>query len=80
MSELLARVLALQRRFKRGPELPQALPKGWRMDPVKRTVLTRHGVVELQPREWSLLEVLLHNLGEINTKSYLLERVWNVQG
>lgn len=79
MSELLARVLALQRRFKRGPELPQALPKGWRLDPVKRTVLTRHGVVELQPREWSLLEVLLHNLGEINTKSYLLERVWNVQ-
>ena len=79
MSELLARMLALQRRFKRGPELPPALPKGWRLDPVKRTVLTRHGVVELQPREWSLLEVLLQNLGEINTKSYLQERVWNVQ-
>ena len=79
MSELLARVMALQRRFKRSPALPQALPKGWRLDPVKRAVITCDQVVELQPREWSLLEVLLQNLGEINTKSYLLERVWNVQ-
>lgn len=79
MSELLARIMALQRRFKRGPSLPQALPKGWRLDPVKRAVTTSLQVVELQPREWSLLEVLLQNLGQINTKSYLLERVWNVQ-
>ena len=79
MSELLARVLALKRRFKRGSALPQALPKGWRLDPVKRAVTTGARVVELQPREWSLLEVMLQNLGEINTKSYLLERVWNVQ-
>lgn len=79
MSELLARVMALQRRFKRGPAAATVLPKGWRLDPVKRSVTTGNQVVELQPREWSLLEVLLQNQGEINTKSYLLERVWNVQ-
>jgi DNA-binding response OmpR family regulator len=79
MSELQARIVALMRRFKRAPAHEVKLPKGWRLDPVKRAVVTSQAVVELQPREWSLLEVLLLNPGQINTKSFLLERVWNVQ-
>jgi DNA-binding response OmpR family regulator len=79
MSELQARIVALMRRFKRAPAHEVKLPKGWRLDPVKRAVATSQGVVELQPREWSLLEVLLLSPGQINTKSFLLERVWNVQ-
>jgi hypothetical protein len=35
--------------------------------------------VELQPREWTLLEVMLANEGRILTKKFLLEKVWDIQ-
>lgn len=82
MAELSARVEALHRRFKRVPAAAPsgpALPLGWRMDPVKRIVHVGDRAVELQPREWSLLDVLMNNEGRVLTKTYLLDEVWNIR-
>jgi DNA-binding response OmpR family regulator len=82
MAELMARLSALHRRFKRMPAAAAsgpALPKGWRLDAVKRLVQVNDKTVDLQPREWSLLDVFLNNEGKVLTKSYLLDEVWNVR-
>ena len=47
------------------------------MDLIKRKV-TRAGTrIELQPKEFTLLEVLMRNQGRIVTRTMLLERVWD---
>jgi two-component system, OmpR family, response regulator len=76
-SELLARLKALARR----PPLQQAqavLTCGkLRLDRLKRVVLAGDEVVDLQPREFSLLETLLLHKGEVLTRTMLLEKVWD---
>ncbi len=82
MAELAARVDALHRRFKRAPAAIASsplTPRGWRLDSVKRSVSIDGKAVELQPREWSLLDVFLNNEGRVLTKSYLLDEVWNIR-
>ncbi|MBL9142829.1 MAG: response regulator transcription factor [Verrucomicrobiaceae bacterium] len=82
MAELAARVSALHRRFKRAPATNASsplAPRGWRLDSVKRSVSIDGKAVELQPREWSLLDVFLNNEGRVLTKSYLLDEVWNIR-
>ena len=75
-AELLARVNALARR-----PPTQAPPVVFevadlRMDLLKRTV-TRGGTrIELQPREFQLLEYLMRNAGRVVTRTMLLEAVW----
>jgi two-component system OmpR family response regulator len=76
-AELMARVNALARR----PPLSQA-PTALRagdleMDLLKRTVLRRGKPVELQPREFQLLEFLLRNADRLVTRTMLLEAVWD---
>jgi DNA-binding response OmpR family regulator len=51
----------------------------WTLDPVKRRLRHDSETVELQPREWMLLEVMLANEGRILTKKFLLEKVWDIQ-
>ena len=47
------------------------------MNLISRSV-TRGGVaVELQPREFQLLEYLMRNKGRLVTRTMLLERVWD---
>jgi two-component system, OmpR family, response regulator len=76
-SELLARLKALARR----PPLQQAqtvLTCGkLRLDRLQRVVLAGDDVVDLQPREFSLLETLLLHKGEVLTRTMLLEKVWD---
>jgi two-component system OmpR family response regulator len=76
-SELLARIKALARR----PPLqaaPTLLTCGLlRLDRLKRLVLVGDDVVDLQPREFSLLETLLLHKGEVLTRTMLLEKVWD---
>ncbi|MBC8127189.1 MAG: response regulator transcription factor [Gloeobacteraceae cyanobacterium ES-bin-144] len=78
VDELLARLEALQRRAFLTAVVSRMLGK-WTLDPLKRRL--RHGdeTVELQPREWTLLEVLIANEGRILTKKFLLEKVWDIQ-
>jgi two-component system OmpR family response regulator len=76
-SELLARVNALARRPPAVAEKTVLQVADLTMDMMKRRV-TRAGVeIELQPREFTLLEVLARNEGRVLTRTMLLERVWD---
>ncbi len=80
VEELMARLEALQRRAIGGvqPAVNRHLGR-WTLDPVKRRLHADGETVELSPREWTLLEVLLANEGRTLTKKFLLEKVWDIQ-
>jgi two-component system OmpR family response regulator len=76
-AELLARVNALGRR----PPLTAPVETVLRtadleMDLIGRTVRRAGREIELQPREFRLLEYLLRNAGRVLTRTMLLEHVW----
>jgi two-component system OmpR family response regulator len=48
------------------------------LDLVKRRVTRQGQVLDLQPREFLLLEVLMRNEGRVLTRTMLLERVWDL--
>jgi two-component system OmpR family response regulator len=76
-SELLARVNALARR---PPVLDQKTVlkvADLELDIVRRQVNRRGLAIELQPREFTLLEVLMRGEGRVLTRTMLLERVWD---
>ena len=76
-SELLARLNALTRRGPARREETVLEAGELRMNLVSRSV-TRGGVaVDLQPREFQLLEYLMRNKGRLVTRTMLLERVWD---
>ena len=76
-AELLARVNALARRPPL-TDMPTALRAGdLEMDLLKRAVTRAGGPVELQPREFQLLEYLLRNADRMVTRTMLLEAVWD---
>ena len=77
-SELKARVDALLRRSQASEALvTELVVDGLRMDLLSRTV-ERDGVtVDLQPREFQLLECLMRNAGQVVTRTMLLEKVWD---
>jgi len=76
-AELLARVNALARR----PPLVEVRTvlsvADLEMDLLKRTVTRAGQRVELQPREFQLLEYLLANAERVVTRTMLLEAVWD---
>ncbi len=77
-SELNARVNALARRAVQTGE-PTVLTSGdLSLDRLARTVKRRDQVIDLQPREFRLLEELLLNAGRVVTRTMLLERVWDL--
>jgi len=77
MAELLARVEALGRR-KGTPETQTKLTCGdLEMDLISRDVTRGGQKIDLQPREFKLLEYLLRNAGRVVTRSMLLENVWD---
>ena len=76
-AELLARINALARR----PPLsdtPLALRVAdLEIDLLKRTVTRAARPIELQPREFQLLEYLVRNADRVVTRTMLLEAVWD---
>jgi two-component system, OmpR family, response regulator len=75
-AELLARIHALARRPPLSDVQTVLRVVDLEMDLLKRTV-TRGGTrVELQPREFRLLEYLMRNAGRVVTRTMLLENVW----
>ncbi len=76
-SELLARIEALVRR--RAPESVQTkLRVGeLELDRLTRTVTRASQPVDLQPREFLLLEYLMQHAGQVVTRTMLLENVWD---
>jgi two-component system OmpR family response regulator len=76
-SELLARVHALGRRPPAQIEVTKLRVHDLEMDLIRRRV-ERQGIeIELQPKEFELLEVLMRNEGRVVTRTMLLERVWD---
>ena len=76
-SELLARVQALIRRAHASPD-PTTLKAGdLTLDLLKHEVTRGGKKIDLQPREFSLLEYLLHNKERIVSKTMILEHVWD---
>jgi two-component system OmpR family response regulator len=74
--ELMARLTALARRPTLGSS-PTVLSAGdLEMDLVARTVRRGSESIDLQPREFRLLEFLLRSEGRVVTRKMLLERVW----
>lgn len=73
---LLARLRSLLRRP--GRERPTELRAGdLVLDPATHEVRRGGTIVELTPREFSILEYLLSRLGEVVSKTELLEHVWD---
>jgi len=76
-SELLARVEAVARRSRAtGPETKLAVGD-LEMDLLSRTVRRRGHKIDLQPREFRLLEYLMRHAGQVVTRTMLLEGVWD---
>ena len=76
-SELLARLNALARRPPLTPSETLLRVADLELDLVARRVRRDRVVIELQPREFKLLEFLMRNAGRVMTRTMLLERVWN---
>lgn len=76
-SELMARLNALARRATPGRREETVLRVGeLEMNLIARTVSRSGQPIELQPREFRLLECLMRNKGRVLTRTMLLERVW----
>jgi two-component system OmpR family response regulator len=76
-SELLARVQGLIRRATRAAE-PTHLKSGeLSVNLVTREVRRGEERIDLQPREFSLLEYLMRNEGRVVSKTMILEHVWD---
>ena len=77
-SELLARVEALARRRPKGAPEETAYHVGdLTLDRLSRKVTRAGEEIELQPREFRLLEYLMQNAGKVVTRTMLLEHVWD---
>jgi two-component system, OmpR family, response regulator len=75
-SELLARLAALARRPPLADERTVLTVDDLEMDLIRRTVRRGGELIELQPREFQLLEFLMRTEGRIVTRTMLLEKVW----
>jgi two-component system OmpR family response regulator len=76
-AELLARVEALTRRAKgEGPQT-KLVVGDLEMDLLSRTVRRAGQKIDLQPREFRLLEYLMRHAGQVVTRTMLLEGVWD---
>ena len=76
-SELVARIQALIRRSSRADEQMMLSVGDLRMDLVRRKVFRGDREIELQPKEFALLEYLLRNAGRVVSKTMIMEHVWD---
>jgi two-component system OmpR family response regulator len=76
-AELLARVNALARRPPTQEMRTELAVADLKLDLMKRTVTRAGRRIDLQPREFQLLEYLLRHAGRVVTRTMLLESVWD---
>ena len=76
-SELLARVNALARRPVASVETTKLQVADLELDLLARTASRGGTPIVLQPREFTLLEVLMRNAGRVVSRTMLLEQVWD---
>ncbi|MGE0625638.1 MAG: winged helix-turn-helix domain-containing protein [Pseudomonadales bacterium] len=77
-SELLARIEALARRATPHPETETTLKVAdLELNLLARTATRAGRSIDLQPREFRLLEYLMRHAGQVVTRTMLLEQVWD---
>jgi two-component system OmpR family response regulator len=76
-SELLARVQALLRRSGMREDISELRIADLKLDLRRRKVERATKLIELQPREFRLLEYLVRHQGQVVTRTMLLESVWD---
>lgn len=76
-AELLARVEALTRRGKADSPVTRLVVGDLEMDLLSRSVKRAGHKIDLQPREYRLLEYLMRHAGQVVTRTMLLEGVWD---
>ncbi len=75
-AELLARVHALIRRASHEAEPTRLTAGDLSLDLLTREVTRSSRKIDLQPREFSLLEYLMRNVGRVISKTMIIEHVW----
>jgi two-component system OmpR family response regulator len=76
-SELLARIENLGRRQSAKAVATSLQVADLELDLLTRKVTRAGQVIDLQPREFQLLETLMRHPGQVMTRTMLLEKVWN---
>jgi len=76
-SELLARVQGLIRRNSGVSEPTSLTVSELSMNLLTREVVREGQEIDLQPREFALLEYLMRNQGRVISKTMIMEHVWN---
>lgn len=79
MRELVARVRAVLRRGAEWEATDLGAPleaSGVRIDPERYEVHARGAPVDLPPKEFALLELLIRNAGRVLTRDVLIDRIW----
>jgi two-component system, OmpR family, response regulator len=76
-SELVARLNALARRAPLRATDTMLRVGDLELDLLKRRVTRRGELIDLQPREFRLLEYLMQHAGQVVTRTMLLEQVWD---
>jgi two-component system, OmpR family, response regulator len=75
-AELIARIEALSRRRETGSVQTLLRVGELEMDLIARTVHRQGKEIDLQPREFQLLEFMMRHAGQSVTRTMLLEKVW----
>ena len=76
-SELLARIHALMRRSSGAAEPTRLTAGDLSMNLITREVIRQGAHIDLQPREFALLEYLMRNADRVVSKTMIMEHVWN---
>jgi two-component system OmpR family response regulator len=76
-AELLARVEALARRGKGDQVVTKLVVEDLELDLLSRQVRRAGQKIDMQPREFRLLEYLMRHAGQVVTRTMLLESVWD---
>lgn len=80
-SELAARIHAITRRTQTPPAKGKSATtltlSDVTLDLLRRTVIRQDKKIDLQPREFALLELLMRNPNRPLTKTLILERIWD---
>jgi heavy metal response regulator len=74
--ELLARIKAVLRRGQKDIELSNLTVADLSLSIINRTARREEKEIELSAKEFSLLEYLMRNAGQILTRTMILEHVW----
>jgi two-component system OmpR family response regulator len=75
--ELVARLQALTRRGQHPIEPAELAVADLRLDRMTRRVERAGTVIELRPREFTLLEYLMRHAGQVVSKTMIVSHVWN---